>query len=318
MSGGKRNIYGSLPEWDIAERLNALKAKKRRVTVIAAVIAAAVAVVIAAPFGVHAGPFGAFFLIQFFHSLLSVPTLICFAVVIAAAGILNKKYSTEAKDIISGGVAANLLNEAFDSVDYDPKGYVSAQEIRYSKLVSQWDSCDGSDLVKAVYNGVNITFSDITLTHESDDSTVTDFQGQWIIIGLNKHLKAHLRLIERKGTALFERKSNLETENVEFNKKYQILADDPHTAFLILTPQFMEYIVRMDVKANARSYLWFNNDSVHIALHNKRNLFELGNAFKAENLFALRERFNGEIGYIKGIADELLKNVYLFEKQGSD
>jgi hypothetical protein len=167
---------------------------------------------------------------------------------------------------------------------------------------------------------LKIRFSDIELTHTEGSGknrhTVTDFKGQWIVLELTKRLESQLRVIERGQPSRLSTKSDVETENMTFNKKFQIKTDDPHTAFLVLTPHFMEYIEQADFKArNARTSLWFSNNSVHIALDNGRDLFEPGGVFKSEGYFALRDRIKDEIGYITGIADELMLNGYLFGRE---
>lgn len=94
----------------------------------------------------------------------------------------------------------------------------------------------------------------------------------------NKTIQHNLQVIEREHRLIgkYEKtKSNLETENIEFNEKFQILTKDPQSGFLLLTPNFMEYILSTDKNANGQIYLCFQGDKVHIAIKNNRNSFEI-------------------------------------------
>jgi hypothetical protein len=248
--------------------------------------------------------------------------VIVFIASVIALALIYASIDAKAKKLVSENITDGLLKEVFASVRYDYKSHIDRETIRDSELIPRWTSCSGSDLVHAKYRGLDITFSDIELTHEEsrgdDDTstTVTDFLGQWVICRTARLINADVWLIERGFEMnLFGRKSDIETENIEFNKKYRIHTDDPHTAFLVLTPHFMEYINQMDARANGRTYLWFDGDNVHVAIHNKRNLFDdsiTSSVFNPASFDSLRMRFRHDIAYITGIVDELLRNEYLF------
>jgi len=139
------------------------------------------------------------------------------------------------------------------------------------------------------------------------------FKGQWIICGLKKELAAPLRLRERY-VGVIAMKSDVETEHVAFNEKYQILTSDPHTAFCILTPHFMEYIINVDKQADAQTYFKFAGNEVHIALFNRRDLFEVNakEILGGKSVAEIRERIREDVKYITDVIDELLINDYLF------
>lgn len=67
---------------------------------------------------------------------------------------------------------------------------------------------------------------------------------------------------------------DVETENVEFNKRFQIRTKDLQHAFYILTPHFMEYIIKADDLSDARMYFAFIENRIHILLGSEKNLFE--------------------------------------------
>jgi hypothetical protein len=242
-------------------------------------------------------------------------------VTVIILAVVYNHYNMQAKKLVSENITIALLRETFTDVEYNYNEHIDKGTIRESQLIPRWKTCTGSDLVEAEYRGIEIAFSDICLTHtersgDDDEKTVTDFEGQWLTVRMAKSLQAQVRLIERSlDFNLFANKSDVETESIEFNKKYRILTDDPHTAFYVLTPHFMEYINAMDARASARTYMWFVGNMVHVAIDSRRNLFEdisTTSLLKPAGFDSLRNQFRGEIRYVTSIVDELLLNEYLF------
>ncbi|NLA87235.1 MAG: DUF3137 domain-containing protein [Clostridiales bacterium] len=113
-----------------------------------------------------------------------------------------------------------------------------------------------------------------------------------------------MRIRERSRGLLggYERsQTDVETENINFSKKFQILTGDPHTAFYILTPHFMEYILSLDQRANGQTYMSFVGERVYIAVNTGRDSFKASRG--AMNASALQERIKSEVRYITDIID---------------
>ena len=264
-----------------------------------------------------AGYFFAVISIGFGNGLIIALLLLAICGVVYVRMFLLK---IEIKRLVGHNAVRNVLADVFELAEYSPVGFISQDEIEGTALIDyNWNSCLGSDFIRGNYRGVSFRLSDIRLVQQDSDpdgsqSIRTVFKGQWLIIELNRSLEGTLRLRERKveGKGM---KSDLETENVVFNRKYQILTTDPHTAFYILTPHFMEYIVNMDIQANARTFMSFTGDRVHIAFDNGRDLFETNEKeiLRGMNVSQLREQMGREVSYMTALIDELLKNNYLFQ-----
>ncbi len=272
----------------------------------------------------------AVFVLWIAHPLLGAAMFIpaaVFAVMSANAG-------GKAKTLLANNITRDIFSEVFDECIYAAGYRLPDELLREAALISNWDRASGSDLVSAKYKGHTINFSDIELEEEvecedSDGNTSTSyetrFKGQWMILELGREVPAMLRLrenIERTGKISkkifgerIENKDDVKTENEAFNKRFQILTEDEHSAFYILTPHFMEFIMRADDAANTRTYLSFTQNRVHIACYTGRDSFELQKNDGA-NLEAVRARMKSELRYITSIADELLQNEYLFGRTG--
>ena len=251
--------------------------------------------------------------------LAAAPALIA-AIVLAIYAAVQQSGK---KKLVSVNVTRDALAEVFDLTDYTPGDRIAPEQIRAADLVDGWNESLGSDLVQGKYRGVPFVLSDIKLdrvtrSRNSDGNASehreTIFQGQWLICDIAKQIDAPLRIRERavlgKKLCADRGKSDVETENDAFNKKFRILTGDPHSAFYILTPHFMEYILAADVVAKGQSFLCFAGRQVHFAVNNKHDSFEIGR--KKIDVPVIRARIQAEVKYVTEIIDELLQNEYLF------
>ena len=228
------------------------------------------------------------------------------------------------KDFMGAAIVLPVLKEIFEVRAYQPNGHLPSGLISSAGLVDGWTDIEGSDYIEGSYKGINILYSDLHLQHieESYDdgkktvSCATVFKGQWLICDFGRELAASIRLIERIGGIKRQRtiaagKSDIETENIEFNKKYRIITGDGHTAFYLLTPHFMERLVATDEAANASTRFCFQDGKVHIALYSGCDSFEL-KGVKLADMESVRHKFRSDLKYMTDIMDELLLNVNLF------
>jgi hypothetical protein len=243
---------------------------------------------------------------------------------LAGAFVLLLLFSGQAgrgKKLLAANVTRAALEGLFTVEEYRPHQHIHSASISAADLVKDWNRISGSDFVRGQYKGHNIQFSDVKLEKETeytdddgDTRTRTElrFKGQWLVLELEKELPSPVLLRERKGLLKGRAKSDVETENAAFNEKYLILTQDGHTAFYVLTPHFMEFLMRADEKVHGRSYFAFGGNTVDIALDTHRDLFEAGMKSAAKDLDALRARQREEARFLTDILDELLQNEYLF------
>ena len=210
-------------------------------------------------------------------------------------------------------VTRDVLAGIIEGCVYKSKQSISKRRIGSTRLVPGWNQFSGEDYISGRYKGRKIELSDVHLKYvhtskKGHRTTETVFKGHWLVCELAKELPAFIRICESGG------KSNVETENIAFNKKYNIFTDYPYYVFYVLTPHFMEYIVSADEAACARTYFYFKGNEVHIAVDSRRNSFQDSGADR-NNIEMARERIRTEMDYITGILDELLQNEYLFGEE---
>lgn len=252
-------------------------------------------------------------------------------------GMINLNSRSKMSRMVKSNVVRDALGGIFANCTYRPQDWLPSERISKARLIDDWDEISGSDYVSGKYRGHDIELSDIRLvkvkvTIEKDEdgketkreTRETVFRGQWIVCKLDRPLNAMVRVREKRertgvSKSLFgERqraKSDVETENVAFNDQFQILTNDPHSAFYVLTPHFMEYIVAADRQSGGQTSLCFSGDWAYIAIHNNRDSFELKGDKELSDIPALRKRIGNEVKYITDILNELFQNENLFARE---
>lgn len=249
----------------------------------------------------------------FLSALFVIVTVICIVAAIWAAALvafvigvilllLAYSCSRQAKGLVTGHIVQDTLAQVFDIDVYQKDSRIKCETITDSELFPEWSR------------------DEFGHTHEDHYKNGSEIlTRQWLVISAAMPLGHRVRILgrERRITGGYKKtESSVETENIGFNEQFQILADDAHTAFYILTPHFMEQILSADQRARGRTYMSFVGDRVHIAVDTGRNTFEVRR--DAGNLPVLRERIKSEIKYITELMDELLQNDYLFNTKSRE
>lgn len=246
---------------------------------------------------------------------------------IVLAGVLIiplVKTQNEIEKLVGGNITKGVLAEVFESMEYDPAGRIGESIMESTGLIDGWNWSSGNDYVKGKYKGYDIMFCDAHLEHvkekrdsdgEIHEKRQTIFKGPWIILEHDRELTLSLRIKERlssKKNRKIPEGLEIETENVDFNTQFQILSCDGQTAFQILTPHFMEFIISSDVKAHGNTFMCFDSNKIHIAIHNDRDSLETSNT-QLKDVIELRRHHREELKYLTNILDELMQNNYLFK-----
>jgi hypothetical protein len=274
--------------------------------------------------------------------LLSMAGLVVIGIPLIIAGIIGMIIAYPDMKKRSKGIAAiqndvrnavilPALESVFDEVSYEKSGRIPDKRLNQGNMIPSlhWNTIEGSDHVRAKYKGIEVEFSDITLSDvPPDDDEIHEpgaivlnkkepivvFKGMWLICDFGRELTADLVLTE-KTSKYARRKSDVETENAEFNNKFTIETKSPHDAFYILTPHMMEFIVQMDTRAAGDTFMNFSRDGkVHIAVNSNRDAFEVNWKTVVDHLDETRQHIIEEIRYITDIIDELRITDSMFIK----
>ena len=244
--------------------------------------------------------------------VLKIYPLAILAVVLLLLGAsLYSNSQNRAKNLISDNVIGGVLKEVLEEdVEYNSSGRMqpTAMEFPFS-----YDCSDGSDHIKAVYNGVSVELGDVVLMTETEYEAEngematrrdTVFRGQWLSWNLGRELTGRVYVSEWTKKDRRKMKSNVTTGNEQFDKRFCVKADHPDEAYYILTPNRMENIISMADKSGGTVYLSFLEDGqMNVAIQTGRDSFEPGNG--NVNVEELRRKFLDELHWYTDILDML-------------
>ncbi len=236
---------------------------------------------------------------------------IFFLVLLLVGGYLWGKSAGVAKKLLSDKVVGVVLKEVLgDAVEYNPWGKINPGSMVFP---FSYNCVDGSDHIKAVYNGLNIELGDVELIDKTEDTDEeghtntrqdTVFKGQWLTCDFGKELAGQVYVSERSKKDHRSMKSNVTMDNEQFSKRFCVRADDPQEAYYILTPHMMEYILTMADKSGGAVYLSFLREGkMHVAVQTGRDFFEFGKS--NANVEELRQKFLGELRWFTDVIDTL-------------
>ena len=260
---------------------------------------------------------GTFIMIQMKNYLIEVIFIVIAFICAIRSNEAGKALKKMLSDIITNSVIKEVLG---DDVEYSPWGKIEPGSMVFP---FSYNSKDGSDYIKTVYNGLNIELGDIELiikeefVNENDQTETrsdTVFKGQWLTCDFGKELAGQVYISEWTKKDRRSMKGNVTMDNEQFSKRFCINADNPQEAYYILTPHMMEYITFMADKSGGTVYMSFLRDGkMHVAVNTGRDFFELGKS--NANVGELRQKFLGELRWFTDIVDTLRVEDTLYKKE---
>ena len=209
-----------------------------------------------------------------------------FAILGYATGYFKKakEFKTRYKKMFVEGP----FQEAFGKVYCDLKNGIGKDIIDATDLIRLGNRYYTNDYIKGSYKNVEFERADIKIQHHSSNgktsSTVTFFNGRWLILEFNKNFHFDLQIIGKgfsytqKNNSFFtsekHRRRKVEMEDISFNELFNVYAQDEHEAFYILTPQFMDTLKGMYNTMDGNFMLGFIDNKLHVAIHTKTDAME--------------------------------------------
>ena len=210
--------------------------------------------------------------------------------------LFTRKDKNNFKKAYKNTVVLESLKSMFLDVRYEPNNGINEQVLRNTAMISMGDRYYSNDYISAKYKNIPFVASDVHIQEEHTDSdgdtyTVTLFKGQWFIFDFNKSFKADLQICEkgfgnnRRGSLFSgDRLKKVELEDINFNKQFNVYAQNELDAFYILTPNTMEKIKEVENKVSGKLLFCFIDNKLHVGLYNSKDLFEYKNVYKSINL----------------------------------
>lgn len=276
-------------------------------------------------------------------AVIAAITVIAEIIFILLAILFSKSFDKQKvilKKLLGEHIIKDVLAERVNIREYLPDGHINSRFVDRCKILPGYDRLAGSDYISGSYKGIGFTYCDLFLEkkYETKDDDghrhteyVTVFQGQVFTIALNQDIDGYVRIRERKNprktngifsgfldalaesVGLKDNSNAVETENTAFNNQFEVKTSNDEMAFYILTPQFMESILRLDESADGYTNIEFSGSHVTITLNNGRDFFEVKKIIRNQkHLNKYRDAFRRELDMMLLIIDEILTKKKLF------
>lgn len=247
--------------------------------------------------------------------------LIIFIIVIGAligGDIINNKFRISFKTKIIEKVVKFFGSDLY----YSYNDHISEKEFVSSKLFyGRTDRFIGEDMIRGTIcfddnmdqsKGVRIKMSELKVEERHTGSKgrsyyTTVFKGIFIIAKFNKKIKSDTYVLKDAG--FFNKLSGKNSKRViledpVFEEYFEVYSEDQVEARYILTPDFMEKIVKMKQKTGFEFRMCFKNNSMMMGISSEHNRLEPKLSVSALDYETFKE-FYYDLSTIFGVLESL-------------
>jgi len=197
--------------------------------------------------------------------------------------VYAKRFKTQYKETI----VRAALDEMFEVKEYIPNKGFTSEFVNECYFVPTGNTFESDDYVEASYHGVHFERSDVTCKQVTSNgkttTTVTLFEGTWTIFDLPKHISSYMLLREKEflgggkpGGWLSGAPTThkVQFEDVAFNDKFEVYAQDEHDAFYLMSPIFMEQVKKVEAAIEGRLFIGIKDEQLHVIFNTDENMME--------------------------------------------
>lgn len=184
-------------------------------------------------------------------------------------------------------VCKKVIEEQFDVEIYNPEYGFSKEFVKNTSFISNGNQYSSDDYISGNYQGIHFERSDVCMQDRRKNgkttTTVTLFHGSWTVFTFPKQVSTYILIREKeflsngKPGGIFSNAPHTEKvkfEDIDFNKHFEVYAQDEHDAFYVCTPHFIEKIKTLESRYEGRLTIGIMENKVHILLDNGENAME--------------------------------------------
>ena len=211
--------------------------------------------------------------------------VVVFGGLMAWASAPLKTYQSSVKEIIF----PKIFSYFGPNFSYSPTSFISVESLKDSQIIPSYQKESTEDYVKGSYADINIELMEAKLTMEEGSGksrrTVTVFKGAFIFFDMKKKFlgKTIMKRDRGKMGNWFNSVDHLKKVGLvdpKFEKEFEVYSNDQVEARYILSPTFMENIVKLnDIYGGAIQCSFYANRML-IMLSSMVNRFEVGSPFE--------------------------------------
>lgn len=259
-------------------------------------------------------------------ALLSIFALVAVGFVILIVGfvIIGKGYGyiQQYNKVVKNELVTTLLKETYDDVFYDQKGGIGLQNVLKTDTVKRPDRYTMEDYFRASYKGIQFETSDLDLKerveHRDSKGNVyytydTYFKGRWITYRFERHFKDGLKIIESRFGFNKKGFEKMDTESIEFNKKFTIYATSKEYGFYQITSSMIEKLLKLEKMHRGQILYCFMDNELHIGINDRKDYLEF--SYKKPVTEEALKPVLDDIEMIAAIINEFRLDSQKFKKQ---
>ncbi len=209
-----------------------------------------------------------------------------FGIIIVAAVFFGRGFSHISKynKQIKSKLITTLLSDAYEDVYYDPNGGVGLNNVLKTDTVKRPDRYSFEDYFRASYKGVQFETSDLEfkerVRHQDSKGNTyytyeTYFKGRWITYRFEREFKEGLKIIESRFGFNKKGFEKMETESIEFNKKFTIYTTSQEYGFYQITSSMIEKLLNLEKMHKGQIVYCFMNNELHIGINDRKDYLEV-------------------------------------------
>lgn len=200
--------------------------------------------------------------------------LVCIVggVYIGIGSSMKTKLSNEFKSKF----VVELVKEMYPDSVYQPTGGIPLAELLEPGLLTKPDRYTTEDYLKAEYDGVpfemcDFDFKERRTTTDGRGHTTTTYvtyaKGRYMIFDFKREFTQTVKVVENTQLGVNTRGlEKIETESVDFNKKFKTYSSDPVTAFYVLTPQIQLKLLELESKFKGSIYFAYLKGKMYVVI----------------------------------------------------
>ena len=200
------------------------------------------------------------------------------------------------------------------------------EQLKGSNLFQHFDIVDVDDTFNGTYKNVHFDVAETRLSYISDKGLkIKSFNGIVIVIQSNKNVNTNIIITTKSDSTIknykdfdFLRKifnikkdnfQNVKFEDLSFDKKYKVQANDQIEARYFITPAFIERFKALKNSFKARHVKCaFYNNKIMFVIPSNKDWFEIGNLFIPLDKYKYINQFFNQITSIYAMIDHFKLN----------
>ncbi len=220
----------------------------------------------------------------YLYTAFVIPLILFFIFIIITAGVMGVK-KRNFRINFKQNVIIGLINQELgpDAKYYSNSG-IDLNEICNLGVYQYPDRWHLEDHIISSYNGINYEMCDAHFEerHVTRDSKgnrrvtyVTYFKGRIIKIDFKRNINFAMKIIEGHPLGLNVRGfKQLETEVIDFNKKYNTYVTDSETGYYFLTPVMIMKLLEIEKLFKGTIQFVLNSDCFYVFINNSGDSLE--------------------------------------------